>query len=43
VWCRAAYAYELLDFEPATGFRLARMAELLLDPRDPQYLGGGSR
>lgn len=41
VWCRAAYAYELLDFEPATGFRLApHMAELLLDPRDPQYLGG---
>jgi SAM-dependent methyltransferase len=41
VWCRAAYAYELLDVDPAGGFRLApHMAELLLDPRDPQYLGG---
>jgi SAM-dependent methyltransferase len=41
VWCRAAYAYELLDFDPAEGFRLApHMAALLLDPRDPQYLGG---
>jgi SAM-dependent methyltransferase len=41
VWCRAAYAYELLDHDPATGFRLApHMAALLLDPRDPQYLGG---
>jgi SAM-dependent methyltransferase len=41
VWCRAAYAYELLDFDPATGFRLApHMADLLLNVRDPQYLGG---
>lgn len=41
VWCRAAYAYELLDFDPAQGFRLApHMAELLLNSRDPQYLGG---
>jgi SAM-dependent methyltransferase len=41
VWCRAAYAYELLDVDPAARFRLApHMAELLLDPRDPQYLGG---
>jgi SAM-dependent methyltransferase len=41
VWCRAAYAYELLDYDRATGFRLApHMAGLLLDPRDPQYLGG---
>jgi SAM-dependent methyltransferase len=41
VWCRAAYAYELLDFDPAQGFRLApHMAELLLNVRDPQYLGG---
>ncbi len=41
VWCRAAYAYELLDHDPAHGFRLApHMADLLLDPRDPQYLGG---
>jgi len=41
VWCRAAYAYELLDYDPADGFRLApHMADLLLDVRDPQYLGG---
>jgi len=41
VWCRAAYAYELLDVDPAGGFRLApHMAGLLLDVRDPQYLGG---
>jgi SAM-dependent methyltransferase len=41
VWCRAAYAYELLDYDRATGFRLApHMAGLLLDPGDPQYLGG---
>lgn len=41
VWCRAAYAYELLDLDPAAGFRLApHMAELLLDPASPRYLGG---
>jgi SAM-dependent methyltransferase len=41
VWCRAAYAYELLDHDSATGFRLApHVAELLLDPLDAGYLGG---
>lgn len=41
VWCRAAYAYELLDYDPATGFRLApHMADLLLNSQDPQYVGG---
>jgi len=41
VWCRAAYACELLDYEPARGYRLApHMAALLLDPTDPLYLGG---
>ncbi len=41
VWCRAAYAYELLDYDAATGFRLApHLADLLLNPKDPQYLGG---
>src|SRR5262249_57438817 len=41
VWCRAAYACELLDYEPERGYRLApHMAALLLDPSDPLYLGG---
>ena len=41
VWCRAAYAYELLDFDATRGFRLAaHLADLLLAPRDPQYRGG---
>jgi len=41
VWCRAAYAYELLDYDAATGFRLApHVGDLLLTPEDPQYLGG---
>ena len=41
VWCRAAYACELLDFDAARGYRLApHMAALLLDPSDPLYLGG---
>ncbi|HZS02148.1 MAG TPA: class I SAM-dependent methyltransferase [Chloroflexota bacterium] len=41
VWCRAAYACELLDYDPARGYRLApHMEALLLDPSDPLYLGG---
>src|SRR5262249_23022222 len=33
--------YGLLEVAPAGGFRLApHMAELLLQPRDPRYLGG---
>src|SRR5439155_18961849 len=41
VWCRAWYACELLEYEPAHGYRLApHMAALLLDPSDPLYLGG---
>ncbi|HEV8308954.1 MAG TPA: class I SAM-dependent methyltransferase [Methylomirabilota bacterium] len=41
VWCRAAYAYELLDYDPHVGFRLApHVGDLLLNPADPQYLGG---
>jgi predicted O-methyltransferase YrrM len=42
VWCRAAYALELLDWEATSGYRLApHMTALLLDPADPQYRGGG--
>lgn len=41
VWCRAAYAFELLDWDNRTGYRLApHMEALLLDPTDPQYMGG---
>lgn len=41
VWCRAAYAFGLLDWDEATGYRLApHMGPLLLDPADPQYMGG---
>ncbi|MDQ3514491.1 MAG: class I SAM-dependent methyltransferase [Chloroflexota bacterium] len=41
VWCRAAYAFELLDWDEATGYRLApHMDTLLLDPADPRFCGG---
>jgi FkbM family methyltransferase len=41
VWCRAAYAFEFLDWDEHAGYRLApHMASLLLDGTDPQYLGG---
>lgn len=41
VWCRAAYAFELLDWDEAAGYRLApHMAALLLDPTDSQFMGG---
>jgi len=41
VWCRGAYAFEFLDWDERTGYRLApHMESLLLDPADPQFLGG---
>ena len=41
VWCRAAYAFDLLDWTEAEGYRLApHMRELLLEASDPQFLGG---
>jgi predicted O-methyltransferase YrrM len=41
VWCRAAYAFALLEWDDEMGFRLApHMAALLLDPTDPQFMGG---
>lgn len=41
VWCRAAYAFGLLDWSRETGYRLApHMEALLLDPGDPHYIGG---
>lgn len=41
VWCRGAYAFELLDWDQRSGYRLAPdMESLLLDPADPQFMGG---
>lgn len=41
LWCRSAYANELLDWDAGTGYRLPpELAALLLDDRDPQYMGG---
>ena len=41
VWCRGAYAFEFLDWDEQTGYRLApHMESLLLDASDPQFLGG---
>ena len=43
VWCRAAYAFELLDWDEAAGYRLApHMGALLLDPTDSQFMGGAA-
>jgi predicted O-methyltransferase YrrM len=44
VWCRSAYAFELLDQDAATGYRLAsNMDAVLLEPLDPAYMGGRIR
>src|SRR5687767_15283605 len=41
VWSRGAYAFEFLDWDEQTGYRLApHMESLLLDASDPQFLGG---
>ncbi|MGF1473697.1 MAG: class I SAM-dependent methyltransferase [Rubrobacteraceae bacterium] len=41
VWCRGACAFELLDWDERSGYRLAPyMESLLLDPTDPQFTGG---
>ena len=41
VWCRGAYAFELLDWDERAGYRIApHMESLLLDPADPQFMGG---
>jgi SAM-dependent methyltransferase len=41
VWLRAAYAFELVEWDEASGYRLApHMRELLLDSSDPRFLGG---
>ena len=41
IWCRAAFAYEMLDWDETSGYRLApHMQSVLLDPTDPLFLGG---
>jgi SAM-dependent methyltransferase len=41
VWCRAAYAFELLDWDASSAYRLApHMDALLLDAADPQFMAG---
>jgi len=41
VWCRGAYAFELLDWDDSSGYRLApHMESLVLDGSDPRFMGG---
>lgn len=41
VWCRGAFAFGLLDWDEQKGYRLAAHLDvLLLDPTDPQFMGG---
>lgn len=41
VWCQGCYAFGLLDWDEASGYRLApHIDALLLDPADPQFMGG---
>jgi hypothetical protein len=41
VWCRAAYAFELIELDEAARYRLTpEMAALLLDASDPRFIGG---
>lgn len=44
VWCRSAFAFELVDRDPVSGFRLApHLDRILLDPTDAAYMGGRIR
>jgi SAM-dependent methyltransferase len=41
LWCRSAYAFEVLDWNEHTGYRLSpAMRRLLLDSTDPLFIGG---
>lgn len=41
VWCRAAYAFALIEWNEDAGYTITpEMAQLLLDPADPQFMGG---
>jgi SAM-dependent methyltransferase len=40
-WCRAAYAFWIIDWDEVRGYSLpAPLVAVLLDTTDPQYLGG---
>lgn len=41
LWCRSAYAFELLEWDRAAGFRLtSEMRTVLLDAANPLFMGG---
>ena len=41
VWCRGAYAFELLDWDEQSGYKLPPYLDtLLLDSKDSQFMGG---
>jgi ubiquinone/menaquinone biosynthesis C-methylase UbiE len=41
VWCRAAYAFELIEWNALRGYALsAAMRDLLLDAKDPLFMAG---
>lgn len=40
-WCRGAYAFDLLEYDAAKGFRLAPLVkDILLDATQPTFMGG---
>jgi hypothetical protein len=41
LWCRSAYAFELLEWDDAAGYRLTpEMRTVLLDTANPLFMGG---
>src|SRR5688572_6074852 len=41
VWCRAAYAFELIEWNALRGYALsAALRDLLLDTKDPLFMAG---
>lgn len=41
LWCRSAYAFELLEWDHAAGYRLTpELRTVLLDTADPLFMGG---
>ena len=42
-WCRGAYAFELLDEQDGLFALADGVAEIMLDPGDPSFMGGRVR